>query len=231
MKRISIIVPAHNEETTIIPLLESVQEAINNIPDATFEVIVIDDASTDDTASLLRNNTNLYNQFIILSKQSGKGGAILRGLEKASGDFILFQDADLEYDPRDYSKLLMPILEFDADVVVGSRLIAPQWTRVHYFWHLMGNKVITLFFNLLNNTTFSDIYSCYLVYRRSLCSPEQLKTRGWEQHGEILSIAVKNGHVFYEVPITYRGRTYEEGKKIRAIHTFKIMYTLLVSRC
>ena len=231
MKRISIIVPAHNEETTIIPLLESVQEAINNIPDATFEVIVIDDASTDDTASLLRNNTNLYNQFIILSKQSGKGGAVLRGLEKASGDFILFQDADLEYDPRDYSKLLMPILEFDADVVVGSRLIAPQWTRVHYFWNLIGNKVITLFFNLLNNTTFSDIYSCYLVYRRSLCSPEQLKTRGWEQHGEILSIAVKNGHVFYEVPITYRGRTYEEGKKIRAIHIFKIMYTLLVSRC
>jgi len=231
MKKISLIVPAHNEETTIIPLLESVQEAINNIPDATFEVIVIDDASTDHTASLLRNNTNLYNQFIILSKQSGKGGAVLRGLEKASGDFILFQDADLEYDPRDYSKLLMPILEFDADVVVGSRLIAPQWTRVHYFWHLMGNKVITLFFNLLNNTTFSDIYSCYLVYRRSLCSPEQLKTRGWEQHGEILSIAVKNGHVFYEVPITYRGRTYEEGKKIRAIHVFKIMYTLLVSRC
>ena len=193
--------------------------------------MVISDASTDHTACLLRNNTNLYNQFIILSKQSGKGGAVLRGLEKASGDFILFQDADLEYDPRDYSKLLMPILEFDADVVVGSRLIAPQWTRVHYFWHLIGNKVITLFFNLLNNTTFSDIYSCYLVYRRSLCSPEQLKTRGWEQHGEILSIAVKNGHVFYEVPITYRGRTYEEGKKIRAIHVFKIMYTLLVSRC
>jgi len=231
MKRISIIVPAHNEETTIIPLLESVQEAINNIPDATFEVIVIDDASTDQTATLLRNNTNIYDQSIILSKQSGKGGAVLRGLEKATGDFILFQDADLEYDPRDYSKLLMPILEFDADVVVGSRLIAPQWTRVHYFWHLIGNKVITLFFNLLNNTTFSDIYSCYLVYRRSLCSPEQLKTRGWEQHGEILSIAVKNGHVFYEVPITYRGRTYEEGKKIRAIHIFKIMYTLLVSRC
>ena len=90
MKRISIIVPAHNEETTIIPLLESVQEAINNIPDATFEVIVIDDASTDHTASLLRNNTNVYDQFIKLSKQSGKGGAILRGLEKASGDFILF---------------------------------------------------------------------------------------------------------------------------------------------
>ena len=231
MKRISIIVPAHNEETTIIPLLASVQEAINNIPDATFEVIVIDDASTDDTASLLRNNTNLYNQFIILSKQSGKGGAVLRGLEKASGDFILFQDADLEYDPRDYSKLLMPILEFDADVVVGSRLIAPPWTRVHNFWHLIGNRFITLFFNLLNNTTFSDIYSCYLVYRKSLFSPKIIKTHGWEQHGEILSLAVKNGHVFYEVPISYRGRTYDEGKKIRARHVFKILYTLLVTRC
>ena len=133
MRRISIIVTAHNEETTIIPLLESVQEAINNIPDATFEVIVIDDASTDDTASLLRNNTNFYDQSIILSKRSGKGGAVLRGLEKATSHFIVFQDADLEYDPKYYSKLLMPILEFDADVLVGSRFIAPQWTRVDYF--------------------------------------------------------------------------------------------------
>ena len=95
--------------------------------------MVIADASTDHTACLLRNNTNFYDQSIILSKRSGKGGAVLRGLERATGDFIVFQDADLEYDPKDYSKLLMPILEFDADVLVGSRFIAPQWTRVDYF--------------------------------------------------------------------------------------------------
>ena len=230
MKRISIIIPAHNEEASIIPLLESVQGALNEIGNVTFEVIVVNDGSTDQTGTLLTENTALYNRLISLREQSGKGGAVLRGLEKATGDFILFQDADFEYDPRDYPKLLKPILEFDADVVMGSRFIAPQWTRVHYFWHLMGNRLITLVFNLINNTTFSDIYSCYLLYRKSLFPIEKIATRGWEQHGEILTLAVKYGEVFYEVPISYRGRTYVEGKKIRAKHVFKIIYTLLATR-
>ena len=226
----SIIVPAHNEEATIIPLLQSVQESIKKISNVSFEVIVINDCSVDRTGSLLENNQPLYDHLISLTQRSGKGGAVLQGLEKATGDFILFQDADLEYNPQDYEKLLRPITEFNADLVIGSRFLAPEWTRVQYFWHKMGNVSITLFFNVLNNTAFSDIYSCYLIYRRVLVSVDQIRTTGWEQHGEIIALAVRSGRALYEVPITYRGRTYEEGKKIRPYHVFKILSTLLTTR-
>ena len=101
--------------------------------------------------------------------------------------YILFQDADLEYDPNDYKKMLEPVLRFNADVVIGSRLLASQLTRVYYFWHKLGNKVITLVFNLLNNTTFTDIYSCYLLFKADLIQPDKLLTNGWEQQAEILS--------------------------------------------
>ena len=226
----SIIVPAHNEEATIIPLLQSVQESIKKISNVSFEVIVINDCSVDRTGSLLENNQPLYDHLISLAHRRGKGGAVLQGLEKATGDFILFQDADLEYNPQDYEKLLRPITEFNADLVIGSRFLAPEWTRVQYFWHKMGNVSITLFFNVLNNTAFSDIYSCYLIYRRVLVSVDQIRTTGWEQHGEIIALAVRSGRALYEVPITYRGRTYEEGKKIRPYHVFKILSTLLTTR-
>ena len=126
--------------------------------------------------------------------------------------------------------MIRPIVDFDVDVVMGSRFLAPQFTRVHYFWHKVGNWGLTLIFNILNNTTFTDIYCCYLIYRKSLVPLEKIKTIGWEQHGEILSLAIKNGEVFFEVPITYRGRSYDEGKKIRGFHIFKILYTITMTR-
>ena len=230
MIKISILIPVYNEEATIISLLKSVQKEIGKIRTVTFEIIVIDDYSRDNTSKLLRENETLFNHMISLEKNQGKGGAILRGLEKAKGEYILFQDADLEYNPKDYNALIRPILDFDVDVVMGSRFVAPQFTRVHYFWHKVGNRALTLIFNILNNTTFTDIYSCYLIYRKSLVPLEKIKTKGWEQHGEILSLAVKKGKVFFEVPITYRGRSYDEGKKIRAFHIFKIVYTLIITR-
>lgn len=230
MTKISILIPAYNEAATIIPLLKSVQKEIGKIKKVAFEVIVIDDCSQDQTNQLLRDNETLYHHLVSLEKNQGKGGAVLRGLEKAAGDYILFQDADLEYSPADYKQLIRPIVDFDADVVIGSRFAAPQFTRVHYFWHKLGNKTLTLVFNILNNTTFTDTYSCYLLYRKSLVPLEQIKTKGWEQHGEILSLAVRNGKIFYEVPITYRGRSYDEGKKIRAIHIIKIIYTMIITR-
>ena len=228
--KIPIIIPCFNEETTIIPLLKSVNKEIKKISKVSFEVIVIDDCSQDKTNRLLRENKNLYNHLISLENNKGKGGAILQGLEQATGHYILFQDADLEYSPADYKTLIRPILEFDADIVMGSRFVGPLFTRVHYFWHKMGNRTITLIFNVLNNTTFTDIYSCYLMYKKDLVPPEAIKTSGWEQHGEILSLAVKSGKTFYEVPITYRGRSYDEGKKIRGFHIFKILYTLIEAR-
>ena len=230
MINISILIPVYNEEATIIYLLKSVQNEISKIKTVTFEIIVIDDCSKDNTSKLLRENENLYNHVISLEKNQGKGGAILQGLEKAKGEFILFQDADLEYSPKDYKTLIRPIVDFDVDVVMGSRFLAPHFTRVHYFWHKVGNWGLTLIFNILNNTTFTDIYCCYLIYRKSLVPLEKIKTIGWEQHGEILSLAIKKGKVFFEVPITYRGRSYDEGKKIRGFHIFKILYTITMTR-
>ena len=230
MINITILIPAYNEEATIIPLLKSVQKETSKIKTVSFEIVVIDDFSQDNTNKLLRENETLYNRLVSLENNQGKGGAVLRGLEKAKGDYILFQDADLEYSPKDYKSLIVPIVDFDVDVVIGSRFVAPPYTRVHYFWHKVGNKALTLLFNILNNTTFTDIYSCYLIYRRNLVPLKKIKAKGWEQHGEILSRAVKNGKVFYEVPISYSGRSYDEGKKLWACHIFRIVYTLIVTR-
>ena len=159
---ISILIPAYNEESTIIELLNSVQKEIKLFKEVSFEIIVIDDCSKDRTNQLLIENGNLYNKLITLKTNLGKGGAVLKGLEESKGNYILFQDADLEYSPVDYKVMIQPIIDFDAEVVIGSRFIAPQFTRVHYFWNKIGNRILTFIFNIMNNTTFSDIYSCYL---------------------------------------------------------------------
>tara|TARA_B100000161_G_scaffold263555_1_gene235139 strand:- start:3388 stop:4083 length:696 start_codon:yes stop_codon:yes gene_type:complete len=224
MIRISIIIPAFNEENTIIALLNKVDKV--KVEGVQKEIIVIDDASKDNTLNLLKNNNKLYSKLIEFKKNKGKGAAVKSGLEKATGDYILFQDADLEYDPNDYIKLLEPVIRFNADIVIGSRLSAPQLTRVYYFWHKFGNKFITFVFNILNNTTFTDIYSCYLLFKSELIKPENLVTNGWEQQAEILSLIVDKGNAFYEVPINYYGRTYDEGKKIRAYNAIAVLFTI-----
>lgn len=223
--KVSVIVPAYNEERTILEILKRVSQ--QRIPGVELEVLVIDDGSKDRTIDLLRAHPTLYTRLIQMDKNGGKGAAVQRGLKEATGEYVIFQDADLEYDPSDYPALLKPIIEYGADIVMGSRLTAPQMTRVVYFWHKVGNRFITLFFNLINNLTFTDIYSCYLVYRRSLVRADELKTMGWDQQAEILSLAVKRGRVFYEVPIAYHGRTYDEGKKIRAYHVVAVLWAIL----
>jgi glycosyltransferase involved in cell wall biosynthesis len=228
MIKISIIIPAYNEQATIIELLEKVVE--QNIESVELQVIVIDDGSKDKTVSLLESRPELYSKLVKQAQNGGKGAAVKAGLAQADGDYILFQDADLEYDPADYTKLLEPVLRFDADVVMGSRIVAPPITRVSYFWHKVGNWVISFVFNILNNTTFSDVYSCYLLYRRSLIDSEKLTTLGWEQHAEILTKSVAAGTRFFEVPISYYGRTYDEGKKIRAYHVVFVFWTMFIKR-
>ena len=220
--------PAYNEENTIIEILEKVKKI--EIEGIKKEVIVIDDCSKDNTLSLLKENRNLYDFLIKLPKNSGKGIAVKEGLIKASGDYILFQDADLEYDPKDYVKLLEPVLRLNADLVIGSRLVASQLTRVYYFWHKVGNKFITFLFNIINNTTFTDIYSCYVVFRKNLINPQKLSTSGWEQQAEILSKVVARSKSFYEVPVNYYGRSYEEGKKIRPHNAIPVILTILIKR-
>jgi glycosyltransferase involved in cell wall biosynthesis len=228
MITISVLIPAYNEDATILKILRKVKAV--TYTGVKFEVLVIDDGSNDRTIELLEANPDLFSQLIKMPQNGGKGAAVKAGLAAATGDYILFQDADLEYDPADFAKMLYPVVEHQADVVMGSRFIAPQYMRVSYFWHKVGNYLITFIFNILNNTTFTDVYSCYLMFRRDLIYAENLRTYGWEQHAEILSIATQRGKVFYEVPISYHGRTYEDGKKIRAHHTIAVIWTIIKMR-
>jgi glycosyltransferase involved in cell wall biosynthesis len=228
MIRVSVLIPAYNEEQTILPILELVRA--QRLDGVTFEVIVVNDASTDATLARLQTRPDLYDRLITHERNSGKGAAVRTALRAATGDYVLFQDADLEYDPAEYEKLLLPVQRFDADLVVGSRFLAPLYTRVHYLWHKVGNKAITTVFNVLFNTTFTDLYTCYILFRRSLLAPEDLKTDGWEQQAEILALVVSRSRTHYEVPIAYHGRTYEQGKKIRARHALDVLGTILWMR-
>jgi len=228
MLTVSIIIPVYNEEKTVLTLLERVNQ--QTIDGVSFEIIVVDDGSKDSTRSLLDGRPDLYTSLIALAKNGGKGAAVKAGLKAAGSEYILFQDADLEYDPAEYRKLLAPVNLHDADIVMGSRFAAPQINRVAYFWNKVGNRLITLVFNILNNTTFTDIYSCYLLYRKKLVDPDQLRTEGWEQQAEILTRAVKTADTIYEVPIDYHGRTKAEGKKIRAHHAIAVFWTLFLTR-
>lgn len=225
---ISVVIPAFNEEKTICELLEKVN--LQSYENFHIEIIVIDDCSTDNTCIILKNNSHLYSKYLRLDKNLGKGGAVREGLKIASGDYILFQDADLEYDPNEYKKFFKMIKEFNPDVIIGSRFLSPEFTRVHYFFHKLGNKFITILFNLVYNTTFTDIYSCYLCFKRELVKPNKLKSNGWSQQAEILGTIVKRSNVFYEVPISYSGRTFNEGKKIKGRHAFSIIYMIIKKR-
>ncbi|MBL6932442.1 MAG: glycosyltransferase family 2 protein [Rhodospirillales bacterium] len=228
MIKVSILIPAYNEEATILDILKAV--SVQKIDGIEFEVIVIDDGSKDRTVELLKANPGLYTKLIKQPQNGGKGAAVKAGMSEATGDYILFQDADLEYDPADYKQLMLPVLRFNADVIMGSRFLAPEFVRVSYFWHKVGNYLITFIFNIMNNTTFTDVYSCYLMFRRSLVDANQLQTEGWEQHAEILSKAVHTSKSIYEVPVSYQGRTYDEGKKIRAHHAISVIWTIIRMR-
>jgi hypothetical protein len=142
----------------------------------------------------------------------------------------LVQDADLEYNPSEYVTLIKPVIEFGAEIVIGSRFLAPSWTRVNYFWHKVGNIIITLLFNVLNNTTFTDIYSGHIVFKRSLLANVLLTRERWDQQAEILSKICPRTKIIYEVAINYTGRTYAEGKKIRALDVFPVIFTLIRER-
>jgi glycosyltransferase involved in cell wall biosynthesis len=227
-QKISVIMPAFNEQETIIEILETV--ALEKQSGFIDEVIVINDGSTDNTLTLLSEREDLYDQIISSETNHGKGHAVKLGLRAAKYRYVLFQDADMEYDPTDYVDLVQAVRECNADIVIGSRLSGGKLVRVNYFWNRIGNRAITFLFNLLNNKTFTDIYSCYLLLDTSLLNIDALKANSWNQQAEILGMAIKNSERAFEVPIKYYGRTYDEGKKIRPIDIFPVFLTIIRQR-
>lgn len=225
---LSIIIPVFNEEKTIIQILKKISK--NSTDKVKYEIIVIDDGSTDQTKKLLEDNKNLYNKLLVNDYNKGKGYSVKRGIENSTGSHIIFQDADLEYDPADFKKFEKIFLEFDADGIIGSRFVYSDYTRSHNILNKIGNHILTLFFNILYNTTFTDIYSCYFAFKKDKIDVNLLKTEGFEQHAEILCQVIKNGNKFYEVPISYNGRNASEGKKIKAHHFFIVLYQIFKQR-
>lgn len=212
MPELSIIIPCFNESKTIGTLLD----AVNASGVANQEIIVVDDFSTDGSRMLLQTTlSGQYTKLICQPRNQGKGAAIRAGIAAATGDVILIQDADLEYDPQEYHALLAPIREGKADVVYGSRFLGGAPHRVLYFWHYVGNKVLTLLSNMLTNLNLTDMETCYKVFRREILQGVQLRQDRFGFEPEITArISVIPGIRIYEVGISYSGRTYAEGKKI-----------------
>ena len=227
-KKLSILIPVYNEEKTLLNILERINES--KIENFDFETIIINDGSDDNTFNVIKENSDLYDKVINLDKNRGKGYAVKSGLKIATGDYVIFQDADLEYDPEDIIKFTNLINKFSVDVIIGSRFNYSDYIRSHNIANKFGNYILTLFFNLLYNTTFTDIYSCYLAFRRDILDVDKLKTDGFEQHAEILCKIVKKSDKFYEVPINYNGRSAKEGKKIKFYHFFTVIYRILIER-
>mgnify|MGYP000700533803 FL=1 len=209
--KLSIIVPCYNEESTIKEIIRK----INSQKDIEKEIIVIDDCSTDQTRTILKNDINDQIQKLILNpKNFGKGYSIREGIRESTGDLILIQDADLEYDPSDFKKLINPILEGFADVVYGSRFIGDAERRVLYFWHMVGNKFLTLLSNMLTNLNLSDMEVCYKVFRSEIIKDIDLNEDRFGFEPEITAKIAKKNIRIYEVGVKYFGRTYSDGKKI-----------------
>lgn len=213
--KLSIIIPVYNEEKTILEMIKRVQ-AVNFNEAIEKEIIIIDDGSKDNTREFLRQIIDPRIRVVLKEKNEGKGSAVRIGLQQATGDIILIQDADLEYNPQEYHKLLQPILCGDADVVYGSRMIGSEARRVLFFWHYLGNKFLTTFSNLFTNLNLTDMETCYKVFTREVVDgiKEKLRAKRFGIEPEITAYVSKGKWRIYEVGIAYNGRTYEEGKKV-----------------
>jgi len=220
--RVSVVIPCFNERGTINELIDRVMA----VP-VEKEVIVVDDFSTDGTRELLEQRAGERNDIVLRLRphNGGKGAAVQDGLKLAGGDVVIIQDADLEYDPADYPVLLRPIQNGRAQVVYGSRFIGEH--RAMYFWHSMGNQFLTLLCNVLFDTTLTDMETCYKVFTIDIARQLKLREPRWGFDPEITARILKMGHRIYEVPISYAGREFNEGKKISWRDGFVVLKTLL----
>jgi glycosyltransferase involved in cell wall biosynthesis len=239
--KLSIIIPVYNEVKTIAEIIAQVRavdlgitvwtgKAQQQVRQLERELVIVDDKSTDGTREYLRTLENDTGIHVVLHTQNcGKGGAVQTGLQHATGDIMLIQDADLEYDPRDYPKLLQPILEGRSQVVYGSRFRGGP-TKAMFFWHMIGNRFLTFITNLLYNTILTDMETCYKVFSREVADKLHLKAKRWGFDPEITAQILLLGYRIYEVPISYAGREFHEGKKISWKDGFTVLWTLLKYR-
>ena len=222
--KISIIIPCLNEEKTVGIVINKVLKF--NLYEK--ELIIVDDCSTDTSKDIIKNlaaNNSEIKPFF-LEKNLGKGGALKKGVQEAKGDIILIQDADLEYDPKDFPTLLKPFSETDADIVYGSRFLGGEYVRLHFFWHYLANKLLTFCSNIVTNLNMTDMETGYKVFKKEAIQSIEIKEKSFGIEPEITVKLAKKKFVFYEVPISYQGRSYEEGKKITLKDAFFAFYCI-----
>jgi len=226
--KLSIIIPVYNEEKTIKEIIKRILAV--KMPGVVKELVIVDDKSTDGTRKILEEIKKKHPEFKVFyhRQNQGKGAAVRTGLKHATGDYLIVQDADLEYDPQDIPRLLKPILEGKAQVVYGSRFTGEH--RNMFFWHMVGNKFLSLVTNVLYNTTLSDMEVCYKLFSRQALRGVGLKENRWGFDPEVTVKFLKKGIRIYEVPISYAGREVKEGKKISWRNGFRILWVLLKYR-
>lgn len=231
MPVLSIVIPAFNEEKTIISILEKVRNC--RLPDGIEkEIIVIDDCSKDSTASLVREYREKYPEvnikLIVHAENRGKGAAIRNGIRLAEGDYLIIQDADLEYDPDEYTEMLQPVLNGVADVVYGSRFMGGKPHRILFFWHSIGNRFLTFISNMFTNLNLTDMETCYKLFRMEIIKSIQLKEDRFGFEPEVTAkVSRIPGIRIYEIGISYYGRQYQEGKKINWKDGLRALYCIL----